>query len=115
MAVADLFFLFSAVLGSGIIIIYLAIASNKFTRGNMRNMVELLMFGYLFSYGFMALSISVELLKIEDPRIIFVKNSFVLISFALFLFAANEIYELSKVLGFHSEKISKKLKKILKS
>jgi len=73
------------------------------------------MLGSIFIYSFSVSGLLVDLFGLEKTTFDMFKNIFIYISLIFFILAASEIYEISKVLGFASEKTPKKLKKILKS
>jgi|GEM_PF-2023096 nucleoside permease NupC len=98
-----------------IIVIYLAKSNIKFTKGELQKIIEYFAWGTIFIFGAMAAQLQVDLLKLYGSPIDIIKYFFMIIAFYFYLIASHKIYQLSKVLGFASEELPKKLKKVLKS
>jgi uncharacterized membrane protein YbjE (DUF340 family) len=98
-----------------IIVIYLAKSNIKFTKGELQKIIEHFVWGTIFIFGAMAAQLQVDLLKLAGTPIDMIKYFFMIIAFYFYLIASHKIYQLSKVLGFASEELPKKLKRVLKS
>ncbi|MEM5773347.1 MAG: hypothetical protein QXL86_03970 [Candidatus Aenigmatarchaeota archaeon] len=98
-----------------ITVILLARSNIKFTKGELQRIVEYFVWGTIFMFGAMAAQVQVDLLGLKGTPIDLMKYCFMLLGFYCYLTASYRIYELSKVLGFASKELPKKLKKVLKS
>jgi uncharacterized membrane protein YbjE (DUF340 family) len=96
-------------------VIYLAKSNIKFTKGELQKIIEHFVWGTIFMFGAMAAQLQVDLLKLAGTLIDFIKYFFMVIACYYYLVASYKIHQLSKVLGFASEELPKKLKRVLKS
>ena len=98
-------------------IILMTLSSQRFVEGDIRLLFERILLGILFLYSTLVLQLMFDMLTQTYMRFTFfelVKYSFLLYAFVNFFWAAYKLNELSKVLGFKSEGMPKKLKKIIK-
>jgi hypothetical protein len=114
MSFAIFFSLASSIAGFFIVIV-LALSSRKFLKGEIKDFVELLMFGCLFLYAFTLSQFIKEFFSIDMIFLDIARGVLVFGSFIFFVSAAIHIYEIAEALGFASGKVPKKLKKILDS
>jgi uncharacterized membrane protein YbjE (DUF340 family) len=98
-----------------IIVIYLARSNIKFTKGELQKIIEDFVWGTIFIFGAMAAQLQVDLLKLAGTPIDMIKYFFMIIALYFYFTASYKIHQLSKVLGFASEELPKKLKRVLKS
>lgn len=98
-----------------IISVRLAQSRIKFTKGEIQKIIEDFIWGTIFLFGFIAASFQVEVLNLRGSLIDLIKYLLLIIALIRYMMAANRIHNLSKVFGFASEQIPKKLKKVLKS
>jgi hypothetical protein len=71
-------------------------------------------YGTFFFFGALVSLFIVEALNLQNSILDFIQRIFFLISAIKFLQASLRVYKMSKVIGFASEEIPEKLKKILK-
>ncbi|MDI6806392.1 MAG: hypothetical protein QMD14_01085 [Candidatus Aenigmarchaeota archaeon] len=107
------FLILTGVIGGFITVIILTIASRKFLKGDVRSFAELLLCGCMFLYSFLVTQSLIDIFMLSEGFFQILKGIFLYIATLYFIFAGIRIYTISKVLGFASEKISKKLKRIL--
>jgi hypothetical protein len=107
------FFILTGIIGGFVVTILLTIASRKFLKGDVRNIVEFLLCGNMFLYSFLVTQFLVDIFELRGSYLEFFKGIFIYLAFIYFIFAGVYMFEISKYLGFASEKVSKKLKKIL--
>jgi hypothetical protein len=107
------FFILVGIIGGFVVTILLTIASRKFLKGDVRNVVEFLLCGNMFLYSFLFTQFLLDIFKLEGSYLEIFKGVFIYVAFMYFIFAGVYTLEISKHLGFASEKVSKKLKKIL--
>lgn len=109
------FLVLTGVIGGFITTIVLTIATRKFLKGDLKNIVELLLCGSMFLYSFLVTQFLIDVFLLGETFLEIFKGVFVYLAFIYFIFAGVYVYEMSKSLGFASEKVSRKLKKILES
>jgi hypothetical protein len=107
------FFILTGIISGFIVSILLTTSSRKFLKGEIRNVIELLLCGNMFLYCFLLTQFIVDVFELKGSYIEIFKGIFIYIASVYFIFAGVYMYEISKHLGFASEKVSKKLKKIL--
>lgn len=110
-----IFFSLASAVAGFFIVIVLALSSRKFLKGEIREFVELLMFGSLFLYGFTLTQFMMEFFNFKTLAFDLIRGILVFGAFGFFVSAASHIYEIAEALGFASKKVPKKLKKILES
>jgi hypothetical protein len=115
MSISSLFFTLGGVVAGFITVILMAISNQRFLKGEIKEFIEKLILGAIFTYSAIMTQFIVQLLNAYGSLIELVGNIFVYVGFVFFFLAASDIYEISKVLGFAPEKTRKKLKKILGS
>ncbi|MEM5878880.1 MAG: hypothetical protein QXU74_00075 [Candidatus Aenigmatarchaeota archaeon] len=98
-----------------ITVIMFARSNIKFTKGELQEIINYFVWGTIFMFGAMAAQLQVDLFNLSGTPIDMIKYLLLLIGFSYYLLASNRIYKMSKVLGFASEEMPKKLKKVLKS
>jgi hypothetical protein len=98
-----------------ITVIYLVKSNIKFTKGELQKIIGLFVWGTIFIFGAMTAQLQVDLLNLAGTPIDMIKYFFMIIAFYFYLIASHKIYHLSKVLGFASKELPKKLKRVLKS
>jgi hypothetical protein len=98
-----------------IAIIYLLRSRIKFTKGELQEIIKYFVWGTIFMFGAMAAQLLVDIFNLVNTPINVIKYFFTLVGFSFYVFASNRIYKMSKVLGFASEELPRKLKKVLKS
>jgi len=96
-------------------VIYLAKSNIKFTKGELQKIIEDFVWGTIFVFGAMAAQLQVDLLNLVATPIDMIKYILMVIALYFYLTASFKIYRLSKVLGFASEELPRKLKRVLKS
>jgi hypothetical protein len=107
------FFILSGIIGGFIVTILLTVSSKKFLKGDVRNIIELLLCGNMFLYSFLLTQFLIDAFGLKGGYLEIFKGIFIYLMLIYFIFAGVYIFEISKSLGFASEKVSKKLKKIL--
>lgn len=98
-------------------IVLMTISSQRFVEGEIRSIFEKTLLGILFLYSTLVLQLVFDIFTETYKKFTFfelVKYLFLLYAFTNFFWVAYKLNELSKVLGFKSEKIPKKLKKVIK-
>ena len=95
-------------------VIYLLKSNIRFTKGEMQKITLDFSYGTFFFFGALASLLIVEALNLQNSILDFIQRIFFLISAIKFLQASLRVYKMSKVIGFASEEIPEKLKKILK-
>jgi len=95
-------------------VFYLLKSNVRFTKGEMQKITLDFSYGTFFFFGALASLFIVEALNLQNSILDFIQKIFFLISAIKFLQASLRVYKMSKVIGFASEEIPKKLKKILK-
>jgi len=109
------FFSLASSIAGFFIVIVLALSSRKFLKGEIREFVELLTLGSVFLYAFTLTQFMMELFQFYTLAFDMLRGVLVFGSFIFFVSAAAHIYEIAEALGFASDKIPEKLKKILGS
>ena len=112
--IPQIFSIFCSILAF-IIVVYLARSNIKFTKGELQKIIEDFVWGTIFIFGAMAAQLQVDILNLVGTPIDIIKYIFLIIGLYCYFLASLKIYHLSKVFGFASEEIPKKLKKVLKS
>jgi hypothetical protein len=95
-------------------VIYLLKSNVRFTKGEMQKITLDFSYGTFFFFGALVSLFMVEALNLQNSILDFIQRIFFLISAIKFLQASLRVYKMSKVIGFASEEIPEKLKKILK-
>jgi hypothetical protein len=95
-------------------VIYLLKSNVRFTKGEMQKITLDFSYGTFFFFGALVSLFIVEALNLQNSILDFIQRIFFLISAIKFLQASLRVYKMSKVIGFASEEIPEKLKKILK-
>jgi len=98
-------------------IILMTLSSQRFVEGEIRKLFEKMLLGILFLYSTLVLQLIFDIFTKTYVKFTFFELTrylFLLYAFVNFFWAAYKLNELSKVLGFKSEKMPKKLKKIIK-
>lgn len=98
-----------------ITVLILTRSNIKFTKGELQEIINYFVWGTIFMFGAMVAQLQVDILDLTYTPIDMIKYLFLLISFSCYLLASLKIYKMSKVFGFASEDLPKKLKKVLKS
>lgn len=106
--------IFSALLAC-ISTLLLARSNVKFTKGELQKTIENFIWGTIFMFGAMAAQVQVDILNLTRTPIDMIRYFFLLVAFLFFLSASFRVYKMSRVFGFASEEVPKKLKKVLKS
>jgi len=97
------------------IVVLLARSKVRFTKGELQKMIENFVFGTAFIFGLTLSQFVVDVFNLKGTLIDIFKYFFLVLALFYYLKASQRIYKLSKVFGFASEEIPKKLKKVLKS
>jgi hypothetical protein len=98
-----------------IIVIFLSYSNLKFTKGEIQRIINNFVWGTILMFGAMTAQFQVEFFNLAETPIDIIRYIFFFGSLAYYLAASFEIYKMSKVLGFASEEMPEKLKKVLKS
>ncbi|MEM5836253.1 MAG: hypothetical protein QXR09_01380 [Candidatus Aenigmatarchaeota archaeon] len=98
-----------------ITVIIFARSNIKFTKGELQEIINYFVWGTIFMFGGMIAQLEVEFLNLAGTPIDMIKYFLFLGGFSYYLLASFKIHKMSKVLGFASGEMPKKLKKILKS
>lgn len=94
----------------------IAISNERFLKGELKIFLQKFVIGAYFMFA----AIVLQLINDVTPKgdltfsIVLVRSVSIYMASVFFFLAANDIYELSKVLGFASNKMPKKLSRILK-
>jgi len=106
------------VVGLGFVsIILMTLSSQRFVEGEIKSLFEKILLGILFLYSTLVLQTMYDIFNQTFVKFTFFELArylFLLYAFVNFFWAAYKLNELSKVIGFKSEKMPKKLKKIIK-
>lgn len=94
--------------------LWLFVSSNRFLKGIVKKFLDKIMAGVLFLYFSVVSSFIIELYSLYETPVEIPRYLFLIIGFLFLYWASLDINEISKVLGFKSEAVPKKLKKILK-
>lgn len=106
---------FACALASFIIAILLSRSNIRFTKGELYEIIKNFILGTIFLFGAMNAQFIAELPGFGRSVMDLVKYFFMLEALFFYLLATLKIHKMSKVLGFASEEIPKRLKKVLKS
>ncbi|MEM0333242.1 MAG: hypothetical protein QXX30_02125 [Candidatus Aenigmatarchaeota archaeon] len=94
---------------------YFLVKSNiRFTKGEMQKITTDFGLGVLFFSGVVLARLMVEIFRFEIPILPFIEKIFLIVASYKFAQASYRLYKISKVIGFASSEIPKKLKRILK-
>jgi hypothetical protein len=107
------FLLLAGTISGFTIVIYLAMTSRCFLKGEIKRFTDFMMCGCMCLYGSVLSQYLTVLFALQGTALELTGTIFIYIGTIFFLLATNEIYELSKFIGFASEKMPKKLKEIL--
>jgi hypothetical protein len=95
-------------------VFYLLKSNVRFTKGEMQKITLDFSYGIFFFFGALTSLFIVEALNLQNSVLDFIQRVFFLVSTMKFLQASLRVYKMSKVIGFASEEMPEKLKKILK-
>jgi len=96
-------------------VLLLARSNVKFTKGELQKTIENFIWGTIFMFGAVSAQAQVDILNLSGTPIDAIKYLFLLIAFVFFFSASYRIHKMSKVFGFASKEMPKKLKRVLKS
>lgn len=111
----SLFLSLVAMLLGFLTVLFLSISNIKFTKGDLRVIIEDFGRGTIATYAALSSQFFIELFQLFDTWLELLKYLFLILGFTFYLLASIRIYRLSTVLGFAGSKIPEKLKKILHS
>ena len=105
----------SSVIAGFFMFFYLVISNVRFTKGEIRDILQHFIYGSILTYGGLLCQFFVASLSLYQTCFEVLAYVFFLFGFSFNLYAAYKIHELSKVFGFASGRIPQRLKKILES
>lgn len=93
---------------------WLVFSNKKFLEGEIKKIFNSIILGIAFIYYAIVIQTIIEYFGMYGSRLEVVKYSLILIGFLIFFWSAYRMHKTSKILGFASGKMPKKLEKILK-
>ena len=96
-------------------VLWLTTSNRRFLGRELRKVFNKMIMGIIFFYSAMSAQFLIELYETYGSLLEIPKYIFLFLGFISFFWAARDIDELSKILGFGSEILPKKLKRILKT
>lgn len=113
MLTASTFFSLGGVAIAFIAVSLIAISNERFLKGELKRFLQKFILGSYFLYT----AVVIQFIYDISPSPIFsldlLKSIFIYLASVFFFLAANDVYELSKILGFASGRLPRKLKRIL--
>jgi len=94
-------------------VLWLTTCNKRFLGRELKKIINKMVIGIIFFYAAMSAQFLIELYDLPGSPLEIPKYAFLFLGFISFFWAARDIDELSKVLGFGYEKLPKKLKKVL--
>jgi hypothetical protein len=93
----------------------IAISNERFLKGELKIFLQKFIVGSYFMFSAILIQLIIDIAPLTDFSfsVNLIKSISIYMASVFFFLAANDIYELSKVLGFASNSLPKKLKKIL--
>ena len=105
----------NTLIGFGAVVI-LTISNTRFTKGDLQKIISGFIWGTIFMFSSLVALTQIEFFpELKGTIIDIIRYVFMLIGFSFYFYASYKIYTFSKVMGFASEDMPKKLKRVLKS
>lgn len=96
------------------IVLWLCVSGRRFLKGDVRSLVDKMIFGVIFLHASVAAQFFIEAFGVYGSILEILKYSFMMIGLIFLFWSAHIVSNTSKILGFASEKMPEKLKKVLK-
>lgn len=97
-----------------IIVLWMCLSGRRFLKGQIKDLIDRFTIGVMLVYGSVTSQFLIETFGVYGSLLEIPKYIFMMAGFVFFFWSAKVINELSKALGFGSDTLPERLKKILK-
>lgn len=113
MLTAPIFFSIGGVAIAFVAVSLIAISNERFLKGELKRFLQKFICGSYFLYTAVVIQFIYDISLSPSLFLDLLKSIFIYLASVFFFLAANDIYELSKILGFAPNRLSRKVKRIL--
>lgn len=113
MLVAPMFFSLGAIIIAFVSVSLIAVSNERFLKGELKRFLQKFICGSYFLFTSVVIQFVYDISPSPSLFLDLFKSIFIYLASVSFFLAANDIYELSKILGFASNRLPKKLRRIL--
>ena len=96
-------------------VIILSRSNVNFTKGDIQKITSNFAWGTMFMFGAMVSQFLVEYFALANTPVDLLKHAMMFFGMAFYMFSSYQVYNMSKELGFASQTLPRKLKKILRA
>jgi len=113
MLTAPIFFSIGGIAIAFFAVSLIAVSNERFLKGELKRFLQKFICASYFLYTAVVIQFIYDISSSPSLFLDLLRSIFIYLASVFFFLAANDVYELSKIFGFASNKLPKKLKRIL--